>query len=242
MEKVEGQEDGLVESFDRRRLVPIDLIRMAVVDQITERKAMTDWALFLQPISDHYDQAERITLVMNNLSTHNPGAFYETFAPTIVKALRDRFNFICTPKHGSWLNMAEIELNVLIRQGLNRRIGDIDEMQTELAAWQHNRNNAQSPIDWQFMARMPELNSSAYTRQSKRDMILETLPELPFVTSRIIQHSACLVENHRRSILDRICRPVWELFVIGVSGTGELNPCFAGPGRQCLLYRAAGGH
>jgi hypothetical protein len=120
------------------------------VVEITERKAKTDWAFFLQRISDHYDQAERITLVMDNLSTHSPGAFYETFAPTIAKALRDRFDFVYTPEHGSWLNMAEIELNVLIRQCLNRRIGDINEMQTEVAAWQANRNNAQSRIDWQF--------------------------------------------------------------------------------------------
>jgi transposase len=120
------------------------------VVEITERKAKTDWALFLQQISEHYNQAERITLVMDNLSTHSPGALYETFAPTTAKTLRDRFDFIYTPKHGSWLNMAEIELNVLIRQCLNRRIGDINEMQAEVAAWQKNRNNAQSRIDWQF--------------------------------------------------------------------------------------------
>lgn len=120
------------------------------VVEITERKAKTDWALFLQQISEHYNQAERITLVMDNLSTHSAGALYETFAPTTAKALRDRFDFIYTPKHGSWLNMAEIELNVLIRQCLNRRIGDINEMQAEVAAWQNNRNNAQSQIDWQF--------------------------------------------------------------------------------------------
>lgn len=120
------------------------------VVEITDRKTKTDWALFLEEISGHYDQAERITLVMDNFSTHGPGAFYETFAPAVAKTLWDRFEFIYTPKHGSWLNMAEIELNVLIRQCLNRRIGDINEMRVEVAAWQNDRNNAQSRIDWQF--------------------------------------------------------------------------------------------
>ncbi len=117
---------------------------------ITERKAKTDWALFLEEISGRYDSAKKITLVMDNFSTHGPGAFYETFVPAVAKALWDRFEFIYTPKHGSWLNMAEIELHVLIRQCLNRRIGDINEMKTEVGAWQNHRNNAHSQIDWQF--------------------------------------------------------------------------------------------
>jgi hypothetical protein len=116
------------------------------VVEITQRKAKTDWALFLEQISERYDQAERITLVMDNFSTHSPGAFYETFAPAVAKALWDRFEFI----HGSWLNMAEIELNVLIRQCLNRRIDNINEMRAEVDVWQHDRNNAHSQIDWQF--------------------------------------------------------------------------------------------
>ena len=120
------------------------------VVEITERKAKVDWALFLEEISDSYDQAERITLVMDNFSTHGPGALYEAFAPATAKALWDRFEFIYTPKHGSWLNMAEIELNVLIRQCLNRRIGDITEMRAEVEAWQNHRNNARPRIDWQF--------------------------------------------------------------------------------------------
>jgi len=120
--------------------------------EITERKTKADWALFLERISKNYLQAERITLVMDNFSTHGPGALYENFAPPAAKALWDRFEFIYTPKHGSWLNMAEIELNVLIRQCLNRRIGDISEMRAEVMAWQNDRNNAQSRIDWQFTA------------------------------------------------------------------------------------------
>ena len=117
---------------------------------ITERKTKADWALFLEEISENYEQADRIRLVMDNFSTHGPGALYETFAPPVAKSLWDRFEFIYTPKHGSWLNMAEIELNVLIRQCLNRRIGDIKQMKAEVDAWQNHRDNAQSRIDWQF--------------------------------------------------------------------------------------------
>jgi hypothetical protein len=87
---------------------------------------------------------------MDDLNTHGPGALYETFVPTTAKVLWDRFEFIYTPKHGSWLNMAEIEFNVLIRQCLNRRIGDINEARAEVQAWKDNRNNAQSQIDWRF--------------------------------------------------------------------------------------------
>jgi hypothetical protein len=118
--------------------------------RITERKTKTDWASFLEEIAGQYQRAQKITLVMDNLNTHGPGALYETFAPAAAKALWDRFEFVYTPKHGSWLNMAEIELNVLIRQCLDRRIDNLNEMQAEVEAWQRRRNNANSRIDWQF--------------------------------------------------------------------------------------------
>ncbi len=118
--------------------------------RITERKTKTDWAHFLEALAGHYQRADKITLVMDNLNTHTPGALYETLAPAAAKALWNRFEFVYTPKHGSWLNMAEIELNVLIKQCLNRRIDNLNEMHTEVAAWQHRRNNAHSRIDWQF--------------------------------------------------------------------------------------------
>jgi len=85
---------------------------------ITERKTKKDWSLFLDEIAESYQMAEEITLVMDNLNTHTPGALYETFSPEKAKALWYRFKFVYTPKHGSWLNMAEIELNVLISQCL----------------------------------------------------------------------------------------------------------------------------
>lgn len=120
--------------------------------KITARKTKNDWAMFLEEIADQYQEAERITLVMDNLNTHTPGAFYETFCPDKAKALWDRFEFVYTPKHGSWLNMAEIELNVLISQCLGRRIDNIEEIKQEVSAWQKHRNNKKAKVNWQFTA------------------------------------------------------------------------------------------
>ncbi len=118
--------------------------------KITERRTKEDWARFLEEIADAYARAERITLVMDNLNTHGPGSLYEVFRPEKAKALWDRFEFVYTPKHGSWLNMAEIELNVLIRQCLNRRIDDIDIVRNEVRAWQEYRDNKNATVNWQF--------------------------------------------------------------------------------------------
>jgi hypothetical protein len=95
-------------------------------------------------------KAEKITLVMDNLNTHVPGSFYEMFPPDKAKTILDRFEFVYTPKHGSWLNMAEIELNVLTRQCLNRRIDDIAVVRKEVLAWQEFRNNKNAKVNWQF--------------------------------------------------------------------------------------------
>jgi len=120
--------------------------------KITERKTKLDWACFIKEIADQYESAEKITLVMDNLNTHNPGALYESFPPDKAKALWDRFQFVYTPKHGSWLNMAEIELNVLTGQCLKRRIDDIEIVKREVAAWQKARNNKGAKVNWQFTA------------------------------------------------------------------------------------------
>lgn len=120
------------------------------VVEITERRTRQDWAQFLKVIADRYPDADKITLVMDNLNTHTPGSFYETFLPEVAKALWDRFEFIYTPKHGSWLNIAEIELSVLYAQCLNRRIGDIEEVQSEVKAWEKARNNETARVNWQF--------------------------------------------------------------------------------------------
>lgn len=118
--------------------------------RITERKTKQDWAHFVEELAAAYPEAQRITLVMDNLNTHGPGSLYETFSPAAAKALWDRFELVYTPKHGSWLNMAEIELNILIKQCLGRRIASIEEMQAEVSSWENLRNNRGSSIDWQF--------------------------------------------------------------------------------------------
>ena len=118
--------------------------------KITERKTKQDWAHFLEEIASQYEKAEKITLVMDNLNTHDPGSFYETFPPEKAKELWDRFEFVYTPKHGSWLNMAEIELNVLSGQCLKRRIDDIGIVRREVRAWQGQRNNKNAKVNWQF--------------------------------------------------------------------------------------------
>jgi hypothetical protein len=117
---------------------------------ITERKTKRDWAVFLEEISERYKEAEKITLVMDNLNTHQPGSLYESFPPAKAKILWDRFEFVYTPKHGSWLNMAEIELNVLTGQCLNRRIDNIEEVKNEVSAWQEYRNNKNAKVNWHF--------------------------------------------------------------------------------------------
>ena len=118
--------------------------------RVTERKTKQDWACFIEEIAERYESAEKITLVMDNFNTHEPGAFYEKFKPERAKELWDRFDFVYTPKHGSWLNMAEIELNVLTKQCLKRRIEDIETVRSEVLAWQNYRNNKDSKTNWQF--------------------------------------------------------------------------------------------
>ncbi len=119
--------------------------------KVTDSRTKKDWAVFIKQIADeHYPQAEKIRLVMDNLATHKAAALYEVFEPQEAKRIWDRFEFIYTPKHGSWLNMAEIELNVLMRQCLNRRIDKIEIMTQEVQAWQKDRNNKNAVINWQF--------------------------------------------------------------------------------------------
>jgi len=118
--------------------------------EVTERKTKLDWAAFVKQIAEAYQDAEKIMLVMDNLNTHKASSFYEAFPPAEAKALWDRFEFVYTPKHGSWLNMAEIELNVLIGQCLNRRIAEIEKIRSEVAAWELHRNNLKAKINWRF--------------------------------------------------------------------------------------------
>jgi len=117
---------------------------------VTEQRTKKDWALFLQQIADNWPTAEKITLVMDNLNTHTPGALYETFPPAKAKQLWDRFEFVYTPKHGSWLNMAEIELRILNGQCLNRRMDTIELVTKQVSAWESVRTRQSKRINWQF--------------------------------------------------------------------------------------------
>jgi len=118
--------------------------------KITDRRTKQDWAQFLQDIAKEYSQADIITLIMDNLNTHMPGSLYDSYPPEIAKELWNRFEFVYTPKHGSWLNMAEIELSVLTRQCLDRRIENIEVIRQEVQAWEQSRNNKISKVNWQF--------------------------------------------------------------------------------------------
>jgi hypothetical protein len=137
--------------------------------QITKLKTKKEWALFIKRISDEwYPKAKKITLVMDNYKTHAAGSLYEVFRPAEAKRIWDRFEFIYTPKHGSWLNMAEIELRVLNGQCLNRHLDAIEKVESEVAAWQNNRNNKNSQINWQFTTKdarikLKKLYPSTYT-------------------------------------------------------------------------------
>jgi hypothetical protein len=119
--------------------------------RVSERRTRLDWAACIQELVDvHYPDAARIVLVMDQLNTHSPASLYEAFPPTEAKRLADRLEIHYTPKHGSWLNMAEIELSVLARQCLDRRLDDRATIEREVAAWVTARNTAATTIDWQF--------------------------------------------------------------------------------------------
>lgn len=119
--------------------------------KITERRTKQDWAFLMKELVDvHYPDAEIIRLVLDNLNTHVPSSLYETFQPAEAKRILDKIELHYTPKHGSWLNMAEIEFSVLSRQCLDRRIGDQQTLKRETIAWQNNRNNIATKMDWRF--------------------------------------------------------------------------------------------
>jgi transposase len=118
---------------------------------ITEQRTKVDWAHRIEELVDErYPQAERIVLVMDNLNTHSPASLYEAFEPEKARRLCEKLEIHYTPKHGSWLNMAEIELSVLSRRCLQRRVPDFETLEAEAAAWQERRDAAGVKIDWRF--------------------------------------------------------------------------------------------
>lgn len=118
--------------------------------KVTDRRTKIDFARVICELVERYPKAEKIVLVMDNLNTHKLGSLYEAFTPAEARRLIERLEVHHTPKHGSWLNMAEAELSVLSSQCLDRRIGEKDELRTEVAAWEQRRNTANCRVDWQF--------------------------------------------------------------------------------------------
>src|SRR3989338_11560374 len=119
--------------------------------KITDHRKKTDFAAFIKELVDvHYFHAEKIVLVMDNLNTHNGSSLYETFEPAEAKRILDKLEIHYTPKHGSWLNMAEIELSHLSRQCLDRRIPDKETFVREISAWNKQRDKESATVNWQF--------------------------------------------------------------------------------------------
>ena len=119
--------------------------------QVTNQRTKQDWAHYMKLLVDvHFPDAERITVVLDNLNTHTVASLYATFEPTEARRIARKLDLHYTPKHGSWLNMAEIELSVLSQQCLNRRIGDVDTLKREVAAWVTVRNAHATTVDWRF--------------------------------------------------------------------------------------------
>ncbi len=138
--------NGVVEIF-----MEVEPLRGKRHVAVTERRTRKDWAMQIkQMLDERYPDAIKVRLVMDNLNTHSITSLYQTFPHEEARRLAERLDIHYTPKHGSWLNTAEIELSVLKGQCLDRRIADLMTMQTEVAAWERDRNNSLKKIDWQF--------------------------------------------------------------------------------------------
>ena len=134
---------------------------------VSERRTKKDWALQIHELlTDFYPDVKKIRLVMDNLNTHTTSSLYEAFPPDIALTLAKRLEIHYTPKHGSWLNIAEIELNALTKQCLCRRIPSIGELQTEVSAWEISRNSACMHVQWHF------------STQNARDKLMWLYPKI----------------------------------------------------------------
>jgi hypothetical protein len=119
--------------------------------EVTERHTRSDWAQLMKDLVDiHYPRARQIVLVCDNLNTHEKASLYEAFPPDEAKRIADKLDIHYTPKHASWLNVAECELSVLARQCLDRRIPHAPALKREVTAWTENRNNIAEPLNWRF--------------------------------------------------------------------------------------------
>jgi hypothetical protein len=134
--------------------------------KVTDHRTARDFAHCMRDLADvHYPNADLIRVVMDNLSTHNPGALYDTFPATEAHRILQRVEFHYTPKHASWLNMVEIEIGVLRGQCLNRRIGEREILVSEVDAWLQQRNISGARIKWKFTTQKARKNIA---RQSGR--------------------------------------------------------------------------
>jgi len=119
--------------------------------RMTDRRTKKDFAEAIKELSDErYPDAEKIVLVMDNLNTHSPASLYEAFEPSEARRLAEKLEVHYTPKHGSWLDMAEIELGIMNRQCLNRRLNDAVTLRREVAAWENDRNQRSTKVNWRF--------------------------------------------------------------------------------------------
>lgn len=150
-----GQPERIDHEYERQGVANLFMFFEPLAGQrhvsVTDRRTRTDWAEAMRQVADvHYPDAECIVVVLDNLNTHDPASFYAAFPPEEAHRLTQRFEFHYTPKHGSWLNMAEIEFSALGRQTLNRRIPDHNTLKTEVAAWQQERNAKTVRVVWHF--------------------------------------------------------------------------------------------
>jgi len=118
--------------------------------KVTERKTKRDYAQFMKELQEEYSEAEKIIIVQDNLNTHSPSSFYEVFSAQEAFELSQRFEMVYTPKKASWLNMAEIELSILSKQCLDRRIGSRETLTAEVIPWVQRRNQQKATITWSF--------------------------------------------------------------------------------------------
>ena len=140
---------------------------------VTDRRTCQDFAHVIKTLADEqFADADKIVLVMDNLNTHTPASLYRAFAPAEAKRLADKLEVHYTPKHGSWLNMAEIEFSALSRQCLDRRIGTQERLEQEAVVWEANRNAAATKVNWSF------------TTENARDKLKNRHAELPKINNK----------------------------------------------------------
>lgn len=150
-----GQPERVDYEYERNGTANLFMVSEPMVGwrrvEVTKQRTALDYAHLLKTLVDvDYAQADKVIVIADNLNTHSPASLYKAFEPTEAQRILSRLEFCHTPKHGSWLNMAEIELSILSRQCLDRRIPDMDVLKREVAAWQDNRNHEETWIDWRF--------------------------------------------------------------------------------------------